>query len=183
MTLEDLCFEVCTALNAAGARAVLTGGSAATFYAPHVYQSFDADFVIAFGNSTDAAKALEQIGFVEKNGAYHRKGTKYTVEFPAGPPAIGSEYITDYATVTREDQVLHVLHQIDCVRDRLLWFYHYGDFSALNAAVGIAEANAIDMAAIRAWSQREHALDKFEFFNRQIAYAERRGSETKALTQ
>ncbi len=44
--LISVAFEVCTALEAAGTTAVLTGGSAATFYAPEAYQSVDIDFVI-----------------------------------------------------------------------------------------------------------------------------------------
>jgi hypothetical protein len=44
-TLEDVCFEVSPALDAASIDAVLTGGSAASIYAPNVYTSFDADFV------------------------------------------------------------------------------------------------------------------------------------------
>lgn len=38
--------EKATALTEAGVTAVLTGGSAATFYAPHAYQSGDLDFVV-----------------------------------------------------------------------------------------------------------------------------------------
>ncbi len=183
MRLEDLCFEICSALDAAGTRAVLTGGSAATFYAPEAYQSFDADFVIVFGNSSAAVKALVQLGFVEKNGIYSRESTEYTVEFPPGPLAVGSEYITDYSTYRRNKaEVLYVLHASDSVRDRLLWYYHYNDFSALAAAVGVARAHAIDLTAIRDWSDREGASQKFENFNRQIAFAGARGSQTKALT-
>ena len=52
-TLRDVAFEVGTALDAAGVHAVLCGGSAATFYAPNVYQSEDLDFVLAF--ATDGA--------------------------------------------------------------------------------------------------------------------------------
>jgi hypothetical protein len=47
-SLEDVCFAVCTALQNAGTIAVLTGGSAATYYAPAAYQSRDADFIIKF---------------------------------------------------------------------------------------------------------------------------------------
>jgi hypothetical protein len=169
MHLEDLCFEVCTALDEAGTRAVLTGGSAATFYAPQAYQSLDADFVIMFGNSIGAARTLKRIGFVERNGLYRRKSTEYTLEFPPGPLAIGSEYITEYSTCRRsEREVLYVLRAADCVRDRLLWYYHYNDFSALAAAVGVARLHEIDIAAIRDWSAREGASEKFETFNRQI---------------
>lgn len=182
MTLEDMCFQVCTALDSVGTRAVLTGGSAATVYAPHVYQSFDADFVVTLGNTSDAGKALARIGFRQKGRVYRRRGTKYTLEFPPGPLAVGNDYITDYATIRRDKELLHVLHPTDCARDRLVWFYHYRDFSALAAAIGVAESHSIDMDAICEWSKREGALEKFQFFNRQVAMAEARGSKTKALS-
>lgn len=54
-SLEDVCFTVCTALAHVGTNAVLAGGSAATYYAPHAYQSRDADFIVTF--SSDMASA------------------------------------------------------------------------------------------------------------------------------
>lgn len=45
-TIVDVAFAVCTALERAKIIAVLTGGSAATYYAPEAYQSRDLDFVI-----------------------------------------------------------------------------------------------------------------------------------------
>lgn len=45
-SLVDVAFAVGTALERAGITAVLTGGSAATFYAPDAYQSSDLDFLI-----------------------------------------------------------------------------------------------------------------------------------------
>jgi len=48
-TLIDVAFAVCTALDHAGERALLVGGSAATFYAPDAYQSSDCDFILALG--------------------------------------------------------------------------------------------------------------------------------------
>lgn len=43
-SLIDNAYEVGTVLDRAGVVAVLTGGSAATFYAAHSYQSHDLDF-------------------------------------------------------------------------------------------------------------------------------------------
>lgn len=59
-TLTDVAFVVCTALERAGEHAVLCGGSAATFYAPEMYESRDLDFVLRFGAlmmTVDAALA------------------------------------------------------------------------------------------------------------------------------
>jgi len=181
VTLEDVCFAVCTALDAVGTTAVLTGGSAATYYAPSVYQSMDADFVIVFGNSELGVQALHRIGFAESGGIYRSDWSPYVLEFPVGPLMIGREHIADFATVRRGRETLHVLHPTDCVRDRLLWYFHYGDFSALGAAVGVAAGHEVDMEGIRDWSERERAIAKFELFNREIARAEGHGSKTAHL--
>src|SRR5579863_6434132 len=117
LTLEDVCFLVCTALDAVGTKAVLTGGSAATIYAPHAYHSMDADFVIVFGNSSKASAALERIGFREEHGLYHSNSTHYVVEFPPGPLMLGGDRIDDVATIRRGEETLHILHPLDCVRD------------------------------------------------------------------
>jgi hypothetical protein len=45
-SLVDVAFAVCTALDRTGNIAVLTGGSAATYYDSERYQSMDADFVL-----------------------------------------------------------------------------------------------------------------------------------------
>ena len=90
--LITVCFEVCTALERVGTKAVLTGGSAAAFYAPDAYMSHDADYIIM--RSPDGAKAvdaLRELGYSEQNGMYVHASNPFTVEFPPGPLAIGSD--------------------------------------------------------------------------------------------
>lgn len=48
------------------------------------------------------------------------------------------------------------------------------DFSALAAAVGVSQAHEIDMVGTRVWSEREGALEKFDFFDRQRAARQKR---------
>jgi hypothetical protein len=48
-SLIDVAFAVCTSLDNIGTRAILTGGSAATFYAPTALQSRDCDFITTLG--------------------------------------------------------------------------------------------------------------------------------------
>lgn len=153
-TLEDVCFEVCTALELAGIVAVLTGGSAATIYAPAVYQSRDADFVITL-HADGGAGVLSRLGYVERGGIYEHPHSRYTIDFPRGPLAIGNDLITAWNTLRRGGQSLHILSRTDCVRDRLMWFYVYNDRSALAAALGVAASGAIDERLIRRWSERE----------------------------
>lgn len=165
-TLVDVAFAVCTGLDAVGTCAVLTGGSAATFYAPAAYQSRDADFVITMTASPHAATALmTRLGYSEAGGIYsHESGNLFTVEFPPGPLAVGGDLIEGHDTVRRDTEVLYVLTRTDSVRDRLAGFYHWNDRSALAAAVAVAKSGAVDLRAIERWSGRERMVAKFADF-------------------
>jgi hypothetical protein len=93
-SLEDVCFAVCTALHIAGTVAELTGGSAATYYAPAAYQSGDADFIIKFSiDATSAADAIRNLGYRETGGSYFHHENLFTLEFPPGPLAIGDDLV------------------------------------------------------------------------------------------
>lgn len=60
-SLTHVSFAVCTALHKIGTTAVLTGGSAAAYYAPDRYQSRDADFVITMSSNPNAASSAYAI--------------------------------------------------------------------------------------------------------------------------
>ena len=64
-SLVDVCFIVCTALALVDTTVVLTGGSAATFYAPQAYQSRDADFIITLSGENNAS-TMKSLGYTEK---------------------------------------------------------------------------------------------------------------------
>ena len=156
-----MAFAVCTALDRIGERALLVGGSAATFYAPEAYQSQDCDFILTFGSEArDITRALETIGFSRTvHGMFAHPDIVYTVEFPIGPASIGIDLIEEYATVRREDEVLYVYTPTDVVRDRLMHYWAWGDFPALSVALDIARAQRahIAYAAIATWVDREIA--------------------------
>jgi hypothetical protein len=158
-SLTDVAFAVCTALERAGERAVLCGGSAATYYAPEAYQSRDLDFVLRFGaRATTVDGALRPLGYLRApEGLYAHPDVLYTVEFPAGPLAIGSETITEYATEHRDDLVLFVYTPNDVVRDRFMHYWAWGDQLALRVALDLAALRSadIDVGAIHAWTERE----------------------------
>ncbi|MDQ2681841.1 MAG: hypothetical protein M3Y21_12620 [Candidatus Eremiobacteraeota bacterium] len=164
-SLIDVCFAVCTVLDRAGTKAVLTGGSAATYYAPHRYQSLDADFVIVMSLDTDSARAaLSHLGFTEAGGIYSHSQSRYTLEFPPGPLAVGAEVIRNYDTVKRKSEILYILSRTDSVCDRLAGFYHWADRSALRTAINIAFGGQIDLARIKRWSAAERSTEKFQQF-------------------
>jgi hypothetical protein len=164
-SLTDVSFVVCTALHRIGTTAVLTGGSAATFYAPDRYQSRDADFIITMSlNQAAAASALGDLEFEEQGGIYRHPKSPYTLEFPPGPLAIGAEILQRYDTVRRGPEILHILSRTDVVCDRLARFYHWADRSALRTALDVAASGDIDLVKIGRWSKGEYAIEKFQEF-------------------
>jgi hypothetical protein len=179
-TLRDVAFEVGTALDGAGVHAVLCGGSAATFYAPDVYQSEDLDFVLAF--ATDGAlvkRALGALGYTFRDTMFVHPESHFTVEFPKGPLAIGSEAADEFDTVRDGKRVLNVVTATNVVRDRLNKFAVWDDFSALRAAVGVALAAEVDLKRVRAFMRHEGEGVFKERFDEALRIFERRVRERR----
>lgn len=163
-SLVDVAFEVCTALDRVGVRALLVGGSAATFYTGD-YQSKDADFVVTMAPlGVDVQAAVADLGLRLVGQHYEHLDSEYTIDFLGGPPGIGEDVVTTWNTVRRDDLVLHVYSRTDSVRDRLSAFYHWADVSSLRVALLVAASGSIDLAAIADWSEREGETTKFHEF-------------------
>ena len=162
-TLTDVAFAACTALRGAGETAILCGGSAATFYVPERYQSYDADFILRSGGTRRIVdRALASIGFQrDKAAIYRHHKSSYVVEFPPGPLAIGRKLVNQWDTVVRANSQLFVLFPIDVVCDRFLHFWAWGDTSARTAALDIAAQypERIDITEIETWLNQERAAD------------------------
>lgn len=162
-SLREVAFCVCTALDRIGVEAVLTGGGAATVYAPRAVQSFDLDFVLeVYSDEGKPGKVLEALGYRRRGQDYLHAASRFQLEFPPGPLAIGSERITSWNTMRRARGVLHVLSPTDSCRDRLAAFYFFRDRSALEQALAVArqQRSRIDLGAIRSWSEREGEVDR-----------------------
>ncbi|MCC6337218.1 MAG: hypothetical protein IT380_24890 [Myxococcales bacterium] len=168
-SLADVAFAVCTALERNGYRAVLTGGSAATYYAPDAYQSGDLDFVLTL-RGTRGEAALTSLGFVRKGDFYRHPGTHFLLEFPNGPLAVGEDLIQSWSTDHRGDEVLYVLSPTDSCRDRLASFLFWNDFSGLEQALAVFRARKaeVQLDVIGAWCRREGHNRKFELFEARI---------------
>lgn len=164
-TLTDVAFAVCTALEGSGYRAVLTGGSAATFYAPEAYQSADLDFVITLHGKA-GEKALASLGYRRKGDFYVHPRSPFPLEFPNGPLAVGEDRISTWSTFRRKKEVLHVLTPTDSCRDRLASFLFWNDFSGLEQALSVqrARASEVDLKLIEDWCRREGHPEKFALF-------------------
>jgi len=178
-TLEDVCYAVSAALEAAGIFGTLTGGSAAAIYAPHAYMSLDADFVLDADASLDRISvALEPSGFrrINRSRMFSHPQIHFTVDFPKGPLAVAGDYIRETATLERDGMRLRILRRIDCIRDRLAHYYYWNDFTALHDAVSVAAHHTTDrdLEFIRSWTKRESPdlLAKFEEFRRRLIDAD-----------
>jgi hypothetical protein len=176
-TLIDVAFGVCTALDRAGTIGVLTGGSAATFYVPDLYQSLDVDFVLrVVPQRLVVDEAMRSLGFrAIPSGMYEHPNLAVTVEFPRGPMAIGRDILATWSTQHRDDELLHINTVTDCVRDRFMHFWAWNDRSALDVAIAVASRHreSFDATAFRSWVEAERVHDSSysqekvdEFFRR-----------------
>jgi hypothetical protein len=170
-TLREVAFLVCTALHEAGITAVLTGGTAASLYAPEAIQSFDLDFVItAHAVDGEPEAVLKRLGYRRVGQDYKHADSRYPLEFPKGPLAIGDERIMSWETLRKDGLLLHVLTPTDSCRDRLAAFYFFDDRNSLEQARAIfaAQAERVDLDAIRRWSEKEGQKRRYQDFLRRI---------------
>jgi hypothetical protein len=169
-SLADVAAVVATALRQAGFRAVLTGGACAAIYSDGACQSQDLDFVVQSGGSQRALdEALAGAGFTRHGDRYAHPRTRFFVEFPRGPLAIGGDAAIVPVELTLATGKALALSATDSVRDRLAAFYHWSDRGSLHAAVAIARRRRVNMAAIRRWSAAEGHPDRFREFELAVA--------------
>ena len=111
------------------------------------------DFIVT-GHVTQTAldAAMESVGFVRRGDRYTHPRTRFYVEFPRGPLAIGVDYQIEPIEYRLGTARALVLSPTDACRDRLAAFYHWNDRQSLAVAVEIALRNRVNLAAIRRWS-------------------------------
>jgi hypothetical protein len=54
------------------------------------------------------------------------------------------------------------------VKDRLAAFFHWNDKQSFEQALMVAEAQNIDLEAVRQWSKSEGAESKFQIFEQRL---------------
>jgi hypothetical protein len=173
-SLRDVAFIVCTALERSGVTAVLTGGSAATVYAPDAYQSADLDFVVEFrAEDADPVKALTGLGYHLKGDHYVHAENPLPLEFPKGPLAVGGDLIREWETFRDGDLLLHIIEPTDCCRDRLAGFLFWNDRGSLDQAVAVARAqeHSVEIETVRRWCESKGHVEKFAEFARALSAA------------
>jgi hypothetical protein len=175
-TLPDVAAAVARALREGGFDAVLTGGACATIYSRGAYLSHDLDFIVRAGGGRRALdRAMAAAGFSRAGDRYVHPATTFFVEFPRGPLSIGDDARIRPVRLTIGTASVTALSATDSCRDRLAAFYHWSDRQSLASAVEIACHQRVNMAAIRRWSEREAAAEKFHEFRDLLARRRRRG--------
>jgi hypothetical protein len=168
-TLADVARCVSGALEAAGIRAVLTGGACVHIYTKGRLASGDLDYILL--DAVSAARldaAMKVAGFSRRGQAYTHPRSPYVVEFPPGPLAIGADLRVRPVPIRIGRTSVLALSPTDSCRDRLAAFYYWNDRQTLRAAVAIATRRRVDLRRIRAWSRREGFEEKLSVFLEEI---------------
>ena len=172
---REVAISVSAALERQGLRAVLSGGGCASIYTSGTFQSVDLDFILQGpGTQADLDDAMASIGFRRRGAQYFHPLSRYYVEFPPGPLGIGADYQLEPVEIRSGKARLRLLSPTDSCRDRLAGFFHWNDRQGLDVAVRIAARKRVNLARIRAWSERERALPRFEVFLEELQHFRRR---------
>jgi hypothetical protein len=126
--LEQVAAAVAAALDAAGLRAVLTGGAAAVIHSGGDYESEDLDFILESSPTQERLdEVLAEIGFSRKRDHYIHRASPFFIEFVRGPLAIGRDIRIRPIEMRVGQQRILALSATDSCRDRLAAFYHWND--------------------------------------------------------
>lgn len=169
MSLEAVAALVCTALERDGIEVVLSGGSVVSIYSNAEYVSYDLDF-IPTGLSRRVDRAMKALGFESRQRHWVHPRSRYWVEFPVGPVAIGEETIHEFAELETQTGILRLLRPTECVMDRLTWFFHSADRQCLEQALRVATLHPVDLVRIGRWARRErpHGEERYREFLRRL---------------
>jgi hypothetical protein len=165
---------VCTTLELAGIKVVLTGGSCVSVWTRDVFASLDLDFIaLGLHTNREIGAALASIGFMSRgrNSRYFEHvDCELVLEFPAGPLQVGDEHVPDKNIDSLETKTgtLRLLRPTDCVKDRLAGYYHWGDEQNLLQVPEVARRHPVDWASLEKWHRGEGQSKGFEDFRRKV---------------
>ena len=163
MSVGEVAAYVAGHMRQSDINVVLTGGSCVSIYTDNRYLSYDLDF-IEEGRSTrkKLAACLQGIGFLEKNRYFTHTDTRFFVEFPSGPLAIGDGPVNSITQLEFATGTLRLLSATDCVKDRRANYYHWQDRQCLDQAIMVAADAEVDLVEVDRWSRHEGMAEEFE---------------------
>ncbi|MYD97891.1 MAG: hypothetical protein F4X98_10975 [Gammaproteobacteria bacterium] len=157
-TLEELAATISQALEAAGVRATLSGGSAVSVHGMNEYESDDLDFVTSHGQAA-LRDAIEPLGFVPcvNRRQFEHAEVDWLVEFPPGPLAFGDMVVAheDVPVLETRFGPLRVISPTLSVLDRLAAYYYFNDNQCWDQAAVVARHQSVDWAVVSAWIAQE----------------------------
>ncbi len=172
MSQAELAAHVQSHLREQGIEVVLSGGATVAIYSGGEYVSLDLDLVnVYFAKRRKIVEAMDGIGFSQEGRHFGHPDTGYFVEFPPGPLAIGESQVKEITEMTLETGMLRVISPTECVKDRLVQYYHWADLQCLEQACMVAAQNPIDLDEIESWSQLEGKLDAFNYIKGRLRKA------------
>ncbi len=172
MTQVELSAFVQSNLSEKGIDIVLSGGAAVALYTSGKYVSQDIDLVNRYSiRRTVMRAAMAELGFQKEGKHFVHPDSQFFVEFPPGPLGFGEQLGARIDEIEMSTGILRIISPIDCVKDRLAWYYHDGDRQCLSQAVLVSGGHPIDIDEIRKWSEGEGKLEEFEEIRSQLAEA------------
>jgi hypothetical protein len=167
-SLEAVAFAVCTKLKSHGIKAILTGGGAASFYAPQAYRTRDLDFLLNFSSAKSAHRAMLELGFTHAHSRniYESIYTPLTIDLLEDEPRLGENLSMEWQTIEKNGQVLNIITPTDCIRDRLSSALYWNDVSSLSQAAYVAVEihDQIDFKTVEDWCLAEGGEIKYRQF-------------------
>lgn len=161
--IGELAAYIAEHLRSKGIETVLVGGACISIYSANEYSSFDLDFIITgYSTRQKVRAALAEINFTEENRYFINPETRFFVEFPSGPLAIGDEPPAEISTLRFSTGNLRLLSATDSVKDRLAAYFHWKDQQSLEQAILIARGHKIDIDEVERWSGREGFAENFK---------------------
>ncbi len=163
MSQAEIAAYVQTQLRKANIEVVLSGGAAVGIYTNGMYVSMDIDLVnTQFAQRKTIEELMKEIGFNPVGRHFEHPETEQIIEFPPGPLLFGNARVGEIIELEFDTGILRVISPMDCVKDRLAHYYHWGDRQCLNQAIMVAQNHKIDLSEIEDWSRNEGKLTQFE---------------------
>lgn len=170
MSQIELAAFVQSNLRENGVEVILSGGASVAFYSSNQYVSMDVDLVNAyFAKHQILETVMKSLGFTEKGRYFIHPDTNFFVEFPVGPLAVGKEPVKKIDEFSLPTGTLRIISPTDCVKDRLLGYFYWGDRQSLEQAVTVTGMNQVDLEEIERWSGVEGKLEEYLAIKRRFS--------------
>ena len=169
ITLEQLAGIISTKLQEHSIDSILVGGACVSIYSQNRYQSYDLDYV-TYEDTKKVAKALFELGFVQKGKYFGHPDCQFYIEFVSPPVSIGNEPVSNFEQYKSPLGTIKMLTPTDSVKDRLAGYYHWDDRQSLDQAISICteQGKRINLQEIKRWSKQEGHLEKFKNFQKKL---------------